>query len=279
MSTIVFLHAHPDDESSLTAGMMSLASAAGHRVVVVYATGGEHGARPADLPDSVGTAEYRRGEAEASARVTGTARIVWLGYHDSGMSGWDQNSAEGCLATADAGEAARRLADVLDAEDADVLVGYDHHGNYGHPDHVVVHDVGNRAAALAARRPLLLEATRSTDDMTRLRSHPEVTGVARRMGVEGELTDELWASVTAGDDGLPMGVPDAEIAWAVELDEATLALKRRAMECHSSQVDDIGMMLAMPPDLFRAMFGTEYLVDPRRGGPPERVHDLDRVLP
>ncbi|MGB3953790.1 MAG: PIG-L family deacetylase, partial [Brooklawnia sp.] len=43
VSTIVFLHAHPDDEASQTAGTMMLAAERGHRVVVVFATGGEHG--------------------------------------------------------------------------------------------------------------------------------------------------------------------------------------------------------------------------------------------
>ena len=51
---------------------------------------------------------------------------------------------------ADLDEAARRLAAILDEEDADVLVGYDWHGGYGHPDHVKVHPVVHRAAELAA---------------------------------------------------------------------------------------------------------------------------------
>ena len=51
MSTIVFFHAHPDDEASATAGTMVKASRAGHRVVVVYATNGEHGQAPDPLPE------------------------------------------------------------------------------------------------------------------------------------------------------------------------------------------------------------------------------------
>ena len=41
--TAVFFHAHPDDEAMLTAGTMAKAAAAGHRVVVVFATRGEVG--------------------------------------------------------------------------------------------------------------------------------------------------------------------------------------------------------------------------------------------
>ena len=43
MSTLVCFHAHPDDEALATGGLMAKASAAGHRVVLVTATRGEHG--------------------------------------------------------------------------------------------------------------------------------------------------------------------------------------------------------------------------------------------
>ena len=43
MAVIVFLHAHPDDESSQTAGTMARAAAEGHRVVEVFATNGDFG--------------------------------------------------------------------------------------------------------------------------------------------------------------------------------------------------------------------------------------------
>ena len=65
MSTIVFLHAHPDDEASQTAGTMRLAADAGHRVVCVYATNGDHGTLPTDLAEEETIVLRRRAEAEA----------------------------------------------------------------------------------------------------------------------------------------------------------------------------------------------------------------------
>src|SRR5918995_112630 len=53
------------------------------------------------------------------------------------------------LVVATLGEAAGRLAAVLREEGADVVTIYDENGVYGHPDHVQVHRVGTRAAALA----------------------------------------------------------------------------------------------------------------------------------
>ena len=251
MTTTVFLHAHPDDEASGTAGSMILTSRAGHRVVLVYATGGEHGTVPPDLGEGGSLADHRRTEAMASARLTGAARVEWLGYSDSGMTGWEQNGHEASFHGADVDEAARRLVAILDEEDADILVGYDWHGGYGHPDHVKVHHVAHRAAELAARRPRLLENTMNRD---RLR---EQLTAAREMGFDpGFDADDPM------DDGNPMGLPASEIHHAVDVSEV-IDLKRAALAAHASQSDVQGM-LEMPPEMFTAAFGVEHFAEPGR---------------
>ncbi|MBC9956003.1 PIG-L family deacetylase [Yimella sp. cx-51] len=247
--TVVFVHAHPDDEATSTAGSMILASRQGIRVVVVYATGGEHGTVPADLPAGRTVADHRRDEAMASASVTGAARVEWLGYSDSGMHGWEQNGHDGSFHGADVDEAAGRLAAILDEEQAQVLVGYDWHGGYGHPDHVQVHRVAHRAAELATRRPRLLESTMNRDAM---REH---FAQARAMGIDpGWDVDEPMA------DGNPIGLPQREIHHRVDV-SSTIADKRRALECHSSQ-EDVQGILAMPEHAFAVAFGTEYYAEP-----------------
>lgn len=257
--TIVFLHAHPDDEATSTAGSMVLASRAGHRVVVVYGTNGDHGEGGDSLPEGTALVEHRRGEAEASARVTGTARVSWLGYSDSGMTGWEQNAHEGSFHAVDVDEAAGRLAAILDEEDADVLVGYDWHGGYGHPDHVKVHHVAHRAAELAARRPRLLESTSNRDYMRHL------FAMAAEMG----LGDQGWDVDGPADDGNPFGTPEAEIHWRVDVTEV-IGDKRRALECHASQTSDVGMILGLPEEAFVAGFGYEFYIEP---GAPAGMRD------
>jgi LmbE family N-acetylglucosaminyl deacetylase len=74
MATVVAFHAHPDDEALLTGGTLARAAAEGHRVVVVMAT----------TPARVDRAELRRRELEESAATLGVARVVHLGYADSG---------------------------------------------------------------------------------------------------------------------------------------------------------------------------------------------------
>ena len=253
MSTIVFVHAHPDDEASQTAGSMARAAAEGHRVVVVFATGGEHGEAPGDLADGETVLDRRRDEAEASATVLGLSRVAWLGYTDSGMTGWEQNHHDGAFAGADLDEAATRLATMLDEEDADILVGYDWHGGYGHPDHVKVHGLVHRAAELAARRPRLLESTMNRDAVRLMFEAARAAGAG--------AAD--WDPDAPMDDGNPLGTPEAEIHWQVDVTDF-LQQRRAALEAHRSQATDIEGLLAMPTEVFSALFGAEHYIEPGR---------------
>ena len=85
--TLVVFHAHPDDEALLTGGTMARATAAGHRVVVVFATDGGAGVASAAYGVRGGMAPVRRAEAQAAAGVLGAVRVEFLGYADSGMAG------------------------------------------------------------------------------------------------------------------------------------------------------------------------------------------------
>ncbi|WP_232547588.1 PIG-L deacetylase family protein [Propioniciclava soli] len=253
MATLVFVHAHPDDEASQTSGTMARAVAAGDRVVCVYATNGDHGSAPDDLGDHA-LADRRRAEAEASAEAVGTHRIVWLGHRDSGMHGWPTNTAEGALWVADADAVARQVADVLDDEDADAVIGYDWHGGYGHPDHLMVHRVARHAVELAARRPRYLEVSLNRDLLRRLMT------VAREQGLLPE--EGTWDVDAPADDGNPIGTPEAELHWAVDV-TGQLDVKRAALACHASQ-EDAAQLLSMPPEAFAAMMGTEHFLEPGR---------------
>ncbi len=150
MSTLVSFHAHPDDECIACGGVIRKAADAGHRVVLVVATRGEEGEIPGGLlADGEELWQRRVAETQASAGILGVQRVEFLGYHDSGMMGAPANDRPGSFWTTPVEEAAKRLADLLRAEQADVLTCYDAHGGYGHPDHIQVHRVGLRAAELA----------------------------------------------------------------------------------------------------------------------------------
>jgi LmbE family N-acetylglucosaminyl deacetylase len=259
VATLVTFHAHPDDECITCGGVMRAAADAGHRVVLVIATGGEHGEIVPHVLDEGETLAHRRhAETLESARILGAARTEFLGYVDSGMVGTATNTAEGAFAAADVEEAAERLATILREEDADVLTHYDDHGGYGHPDHVQVHHVGQRAAELAGT-PRVYQATTNRDEMRRLMA------MAREMGLglgDGEGPDERELEA--------MGTPEAELTTRVDV-TPWLGAKRDAMRAHASQIAPDSFFLALPDEAFAAAFGTEWFlrVGEPTGGPFE----------
>jgi len=255
MATIVFVHAHPDDEAASTGGTMAKAAAEGHRVVLVVCTNGEHGERPDDLAVDETIVDRRRGETERSAEILGVARIVWLGYADSGMNGWEQNRADGSFWSASVEGAAARLAAVLREEAADAVVVYDWHGGYGHPDHIQVHRVGHRAAELAGTRRRF-ESTFNRD---------VGRGLVEAMRAEGMEDVDAWDVDAPADDGNPVGTPQSELHLAVDV-SAYIEHKRRALAAHASQTTDVTAMLAIPREAFGTLFGTEWYPEP---GAPE----------
>jgi LmbE family N-acetylglucosaminyl deacetylase len=260
VATLVTFHAHPDDESIACGGVMRAAADAGHRVVLVVATGGEHGEIVADvLAPGQTLGERRYEETMAAARILGVARTEFLGYVDSGMAGSDTNTAPGAFAAADVEEAAQKLAVILREEAADVLTVYDERGGYGHPDHVRVHRAGTRAAEIAGV-PRVLQATTNRDEMIRL------IGAAVQAGLMGEGDGPREA------DFAEMGTPQEELTTRVDV-TPWLAAKRDAMRAHSSQIAADSFFLALPDEAFGMAFGTEWFV--HVGTPPGPPYETD----
>lgn len=264
MGTLVCLHAHPDDESITTGGTIAKAVAEGHRVVIVMATNGEYGEAPDDLGAGETLVARRRAEAAASAEILGAQRLAWLGYEDSGMTGWAQNDAANSFLRAPLDEAAGRLAGILREEDADVLITYDWHGNYGHPDHVRVHQVGHRAAEMAGT-PVVWEVTMNRDSIARF----------FQSVLAADPQAEVFDPNQPADDGNPMGEPESAIAWCVDVADY-VGFKRRSILAHASQVTDSSYFGSLPDDAFTAAFGVEWFCQPGRSGPPQPGWMFDR---
>ncbi len=247
MGTLVCLHAHPDDESILTAGTMARAAAEGHRVVLVVATRGELGEPvPGVLAEGEQLGVRRSAEVHAAAETLGVQRVEFLGYVDSGMMGEPTNDAPYCFWQADVEQAAHRLAAILDEEQPDVLTIYDDDGGYGHPDHIQVHRVGRRAGELAGV-PQVVQATLNRDALSRQMAAARTTEMPE--GVE----------IPDVSDDSTFGKSESVITHFVDV-TSELASKRRSIRAHPSQVDATHFLLAMPDQAFAAGFGTEWYV-------------------
>jgi LmbE family N-acetylglucosaminyl deacetylase len=254
VGTIVSFHAHPDDEAIASGGTLARAAAAGHRVVLVFATRGELGEPvPGVLEPGEQLAMRRSAECYTSAAALGAKRVEFLGFTDSGMMGEPSNDAPFCFWQADVEYAARTLAVLLDQEEPDVLTIYDDNGVYGHPDHIQVHRVGKRAGELSAV-PVVAQGTVNRDWMQR---------GFRESGREGDIPPN-------------MGKPESEITHRVEAVDF-VAQKRESMRAHASQMAPDHFLLALPDAMFALGMGTEfYIVDepPSPAAAPELFEEL-----
>lgn len=156
-TTILSLHAHPDDECMLTGELLAKASDRGLRTVVVYGTRGEAGENGLELGEET-LGERREAEARAACAELGVDRVAFCDFVDSGMAGTADNDATDAFCNADPEAAAQQVAAIVADENLLAVVGYDANGTYGHPDHIQIHRV---AVALAEQIgvPWLLDAT------------------------------------------------------------------------------------------------------------------------
>ncbi len=147
------VHAHPDDETIGTGGVMAKAVADGHRAVLTTCTRGEMGeivVPELDTPDNHRRlGEIRAAELEAAMGELGVTEWDNLGYRDSDMMGRPGNHDPRSFWRADLDEAAGRLAWLVRRHRPDVMTTYNSFGGYGHPDHIRTHDVAVRAFARA----------------------------------------------------------------------------------------------------------------------------------
>ncbi|HET7310624.1 MAG TPA: PIG-L family deacetylase [Mycobacteriales bacterium] len=251
-------HAHPDDESLLTGGTLARCAAQGHRVVLVVATSGDRG-----LAADRGELGSRRiAELERAAELLGVARLVLLGYGDSGFRE-PAEAPSGSLCAAPVTEVADRVAAVLEEEAADVLTVYDANGGYGHRDHVRVREAG-LAAARRAGTPRVLAAT--VDRAALLRG----VRLLNRLGVRpGGMTPELLGAAFT---------PAAEITHEVDV-RAWVRVKQEALRAHASQAsggDDVRtvrLLSRLPRPLASLVLGREWFAEVGAALPARRATD------
>jgi N-acetyl-1-D-myo-inositol-2-amino-2-deoxy-alpha-D-glucopyranoside deacetylase len=219
---LVLVHAHPDDETLATGGVIARYTADPDTdVTVVTCTLGEEGeVIPAELAelapdrgDQLGG--YRIGELAGAVAALGGPRHRYLGgvgrFRDSGMA---LAGDGGVRATVRADLHPRAFADPAKlAEETDalvelltelrpqVLVTYADDGGYGHPDHVRAHEI---TVAAAARVPSVAKVYfavhgRSTMDAALAELAAEA-GLPYRLPGPGELPTVPDATITTRID-------------------------------------------------------------------------------
>jgi N-acetyl-1-D-myo-inositol-2-amino-2-deoxy-alpha-D-glucopyranoside deacetylase len=284
---VLFVHAHPDDESMGTGGTIARLVAESVRVDLVTCTDGAEGeihdptldhqeARPR-------LAKIRAAELACSVAALGDGAIRQhlLGYRDSGMIGTDANGHPASFWQSDTDEAARRLTEIVRVARPSVIVSYDENGNYGHPDHINAAKIARQAYHTSQGTPWAVsrfyEIAFHRDSWFALMTEMKERGIQLPWDMDSvadappadELNPTNAAALGQVSDSLDegstesweesFGRPDDEVTTRVDVSGFRDA-KRRSMDCHKTQRQDLGWLLDLPNDLAERALSTEFYV-------------------
>lgn len=272
--TLMTVHAHPDDETIGTGGLMARHVDGGDRVVLVTCTDGALGEiviPDMDTPQHHRRlAEIRAGELAGALGVLGVTEWESLGYRDSGMMGTPGNDDPRSFWRASVDEAAGRLVWLVRQYRPDVITTYNAIGGYGHPDHIRTHDVAVRAFDRAGDPdwyPEQLEA--GLEPWTPLKLYEQAipasvrTLMAERLAEQGkpspwsppaDLTPEKLAEFEA--QMARILVPDEAITTWIDI-APVLQRKWDAIRRHVTQISDEGPFMALGLDGWRTAWSRE----------------------
>lgn len=258
----MFVHAHPDDESSKGAGTMAKYVKEGYRVSVVTLTDGGAGDILNPAMDRPGVkermVEIRREEIAAALTLLGVTEHHALDYPDSGWV--DDFDGDGSKLAPDAfynvpmDAVLARLVPIIRETRPHVLVTYDERGGYPHPDHVRCHQV-SIAAARAAAEPDLFPEAGPTWRPAKIYYHetfnlPRIEALHHALlerGMESDYGEwlERW------DRSRPHRIT-TRVDVSDHLEQRTAALK-----AHATQIDPESRWFALPDDVMREVYPWE----------------------
>ena len=278
---LLCVHAHPDDETITTGGVLRKVHDLGRVTHVVTCTGGEEGEIVGVGLDAATLrprlAEVRREELAAALGALGAGEPRLLGYRDSGMMGATSNARPDAFWQASVDEAVMRVVAHIRELRPAVLVTYDAYGLYGHPDHIQAHRVALLAAEAAAMPAL----------------YPEAGDAHRVAKVYLATVPHSWmaqANAALAERGMPspfggatdpvqltFGTPDEHVHATVDV-RSVLDHKLAALRAHATQLGPDSLFLNLATDsedLAEFAFGTEHFVRLRSDVPvPDREDDL-----
>jgi N-acetyl-1-D-myo-inositol-2-amino-2-deoxy-alpha-D-glucopyranoside deacetylase len=264
---LLFVHAHPDDESLANGATIAHYTARGAQVQVVTCTLGEEGEvigerwaqLDADHADQLGG--YRIAELTAALRTLGVEAPIYLGgagrWRDSGMAGTEPRGHRRFV-DADEREAVGALVAIIRELRPHVVVTYDPNGGYGHPDHIRTHIVTMAAVS----------ASGGTDYPGEPWTVPKLywTVFAASAFTTARTTvqpDDLlpnWVVPPARE--LAFGYSDDQIDAVVEAGEDARAAKADALIAHATQVvvGPTRRICALSNNMAIPILGTEHYV-------------------
>jgi len=137
-ASLLAVLAHPDDEV-FHSGILANLSDRGARVTLACATAGEAGKVHPSLGAVDDLGAVRVEELRRSCHRLGIEPPVLLGFHDSARKERQRHDDPRALANVDMLEVEAVVRRVIDEVKPHVILTFDPHGAYYHPDHVAIH--------------------------------------------------------------------------------------------------------------------------------------------
>ena len=238
---LLFVHAHPDDESLANGATIAHYTGRGADVRVVTCTLGEEGEvigdrwaeLAVDRADQLGG--YRIGELTAALGALGVGAPHYLGgagrWRDSGMRDTPGRGRRRFI-DADEREAVGALVAIIREQRPHVVVTYDPGGGYGHPDHVHTHTVTTLAVAAAGGDGYPGEPWQVPKFYWTVLADSAFEAGWRALRRDDLLPE--WAIPPREE--FDFGYPDDKIDAVVEAAPDSWAAKRAALAAHATQV-------------------------------------------
>jgi len=235
--TLLFVGAHPDDETFAVGGTLAQYAAAGVKVYYACATRGEAGTISAHRLQGYATpADLRWAELQCAAAVLGLSGVFHLGYRDSGMPGSEDNNHPDAFVSAPLEQAAGRIVKVIREVKPQVVITHDAVGGYHHPDHIAAHRATVKAFHAAGDSRLYPEAGPAFQPQKLLfHIFPRrlLKLIVKLMPLFGQ--DPRKFGRNKDIDLAAIAAEDFPVNTVIKLNKQAIETRERARACHASQ--------------------------------------------
>ncbi len=233
-NTIVMLHAHADDESFLSAGIINEFIMRNYDVLLIYLATG--------VVEKEERTIIRRKELSGALVVIGIQNVEFLKYcepkyKENGMPLYLQSIQE-------VSDAITIIIDKRGVRNY-TLFSYDKNGGYGNKDHLVVHKAGRLLFKNSSAASSLFEVT-----------IPMETYLNWLTKKEGKVSESYLPKLSYWST--EFGLKNKEIDYSYSLNFMQIELKKSALSKHVSQIKKDEFPLSITQIDFIELFGKEY---------------------
>ncbi len=262
---LLVAYAHPDDEAFTAGGTIALSAEQGVEVILAVATGGEEGeiVNP-EMRDLVALEDLptvRQDELACSAAALGIARVIRLGYHDSGMAGTPSSKQPKAFSRQADDDVVRRMVEIIREVRPHVIITEPEDGGYGHPDHIALHHATVQAFRDAGDRTLYRETGEpwSAGKLYFATWSKKLFGQLKAGYTAHGLTFQFGTGMVIIDEADAPGRPDEDIAAVVDI-SSTIHRKIKALRCYRTQIMNDFFFFTAPEDVLTGVLSKEYFM-------------------